>query len=76
VKKIRINREDPHFPGDVERIVGVFADRGLEVTRGQAEDLWRMNSESFCAGWLCLPEMNEVLFQDLEPYYTVIEEST
>jgi hypothetical protein len=46
---------DIDFPEDCERILAIAARRGLKMTMGEADDLWRRYSdEYFSAGWMMM----------------------
>lgn len=62
MKKLKYNplpSLDQSYSGDVKRIVEAFAEAGYEVSEHDAERAWAEYSNSFCAGWLELPDFNE-----------------
>ena len=62
------------YPEDIDRFVSVLATAGYEVERSDAELAWGSYSEDYAAGWLILPEDDEVLVHMLMGYLTVLEE--
>lgn len=56
-----------YWAEDVRRIVEVMKKRDIEITPKEAEKIWDLYSDSYCAQWLGLPDDDEQLF------YTIIE---
>lgn len=48
---------------DVEQIISACAANGLKINFAEAFGAWSAYSESMSAGWLSLPDDNEMLFQ-------------
>jgi hypothetical protein len=63
---LRLRRQpDEHVHSeDVDRIVRVFAARGRPISRELACAAWREYSAAWAAGWMELPEDDEMLFDD------------
>lgn len=57
--RFRRNTSFSGYNHDVEIIVQVLANRGIEIEREDAFLAWEQISESACAGWLCLPSLSE-----------------
>jgi len=47
---------------DVERILSILKENGIEVTKPWITKLWKDYSETYCAGWLVLEEDDDDLF--------------
>jgi len=60
------------YPSDVSRICDVLRDRGFRADRGQALQMWENYSESMCAGWMILPEDDDVLYGELQHMFEPI----
>lgn len=52
----------PEYIDDTIRIVKVSLNHGINLTLKQAEEVWILYSESMCAGWMGLPEDDEILW--------------
>ena len=61
----RINEKHFSYPEDIRRMIEVCNKKGITITPELAEKLWDIHSESYCAGWLILPEDDELLFEIL-----------
>ena len=48
---------------DAPRMVAACHAAGLKITAGEARAAWRKHSQDFFAGWLHLPESDEVLVE-------------
>lgn len=48
---------------DIMRIINVCAKHNVEITPDEAEELWSMYSDDYCAQWLGLPDSDEYLFE-------------
>ena len=83
MKKIKIIREEErdgfHYQSDCAVIVRIFAEHGYEITEAEARELWEMNSEMVCAGWLYLPSLgddqadDEAIWAECRPYWEEIK---
>lgn len=51
------------FPDDVRRIVELLDSKGIIITPSEAEELWSIYSDDWCAGWLILPSNDNELFR-------------
>jgi hypothetical protein len=60
--------EPPTYPEDVREIVLAFKYQGYELSEADAERAWLAHSESYCAGWLCLPKYGREIVTTLLPY--------
>lgn len=49
------------FPEDIIRIKKVMRDKGIELTTEEADELWGIHSDDYCACWLRLPSDDEKL---------------
>lgn len=58
---------------DIERIVKVFADRGYEISETDALRAWEAFSDSMCAGWMCLDDEDDYVFQNAFYYFDELE---
>ena len=59
------------YTSDCNRIQSVLLDHGLYSTLEQCCELWELVSEDMCAGWLCLPEKNEDIYEEIRRYIEV-----
>ena len=48
---------------DIMRIINVCAKHNVEITPDEAEELWNIYSDDYCAQWLGLPDSDEHLFE-------------
>jgi hypothetical protein len=64
-KKIEIPLNNDYWSADIDRIVKVLADRGIECSRHDAEYLWSEFSESLAAGWMILPTSDDDVFASI-----------
>lgn len=53
------------WPDDVSRIMKVAFDRHVYLSPLDAQTAWEDYSETMCAGWLCLPETDEEIWDCL-----------
>ena len=58
-----IGYHSDHEKVDARRIVDVFNHRGYNICLIDALDAWQTHSSDMCAGWLNLPDEDEVLFE-------------
>jgi predicted solute-binding protein len=58
------------FIEDVERIQKLMVSKGYYSTLKMSANMWEEYSDTYCAGWLGLPESDEELFNILKYYYT------
>lgn len=66
VKKITKEKEDLggySFPEDIIRIKNVMKTKGVELTTEEADELWNIHSDDYCAQWLGLPDDDEKLVE-------------
>ena len=69
MKRLRIkNPESLRYPEDVERISKILLEKGYWATTDQCEHLWEIYSDSLCAGWLGLPDDDELVFKSIKPW--------
>jgi hypothetical protein len=77
LKEIRIKRnryDDQSLNSrDCERISEICRRAGYNVTVDQAYELWRMHSESLCAGWLGLGEDDSDVFANVRYYFDEVD---
>lgn len=50
------------FPEDIIRIKKVMRDRGIDLTTAEADEIWSVHSDNYCAIWLGLPSDDNELF--------------
>ena len=55
------------YPEDCVRIQTLARSLGYNITMDQASDIWEKHSDTFCAGWLCLGDDEEVTYF-IQPY--------
>ena len=67
LRKLGDVEEEKYFedPGDVMRIQSLIISKGYECSFNQAGEIWQEHSRGMAAGWLLLPEDDEILWQDL-----------
>lgn len=51
------------YPDDCERIQTIARIHKIYITIGQASAIWESYSESFCAGWLFLPDSDDAILE-------------
>ena len=51
------------YPDDVRRIVEVLDSKGIIITPSEADKLWDIHSDEWCASWLILPSNDDELFK-------------
>ena len=56
------------YPCDVTRIQSAVINHGFHCTRAEAERLWDLHSDDYCAGWLFLPDDEETLWSFVKHY--------
>ena len=56
------------YPDDVSRIQKVLADRDLEATLKECEEMWQKYSDSMAASWMILPRKDEDVFNIISSY--------
>ena len=56
------------YPEDVKRIVEVLKEKDIEVNPNEAEDIWDLYSDDYCAQWLGLPSDDEKVFEIVIEY--------
>jgi len=49
------------YPEDIDRIYNVLEREGFSITKEEIDEIWNLYSEDRCAGWLYLPEDNEII---------------
>lgn len=54
-----------HELEDSAHIVGVFAKRGYYISLRDAWEAWSDFSDDMCAGWISLPDNDDVIFNQL-----------
>lgn len=52
---------DYRFPEDIKRIMKVGIDIGFMISPSKAYSIWSDYSDTFCAGWLNLPQDDETI---------------
>lgn len=52
---------DYRFPEDIKRIMKVGIDIGFMISPSKAYSIWSDYSDTFCAGWLNLPQEDETI---------------
>jgi hypothetical protein len=75
MKKLQLKQTDHQFEysSDVERIVRIFADRGYEITTTDAAHAWELYSDSMAAGWMCLDDEDQYVFENAFYYFKEVE---
>jgi hypothetical protein len=68
--KLSLNPQDD-YPYDVEHIVKVFADRGIEISYTDAKLAWETYSDSMSAGWMMLGENDDRIFDRIYHYFEI-----
>lgn len=67
IQKIKSDKGFTHrHIGDVKRIQQVLLDNNYSSLLEDCVGLWDDYSDDFCAGWMCLPENDDELFDILE----------
>lgn len=56
------------YPDDIARMKGIAQADGRDLTDEQITALWERYSESFCAGWMHLPDEDELILSILVSY--------
>lgn len=56
------------YQDDVDRIVRVYAERGIELDDSDAIQAWGEYSDQMSAGWMCLPEKDIDVFDAIITY--------
>ena len=56
---------------DAHEIVERLARLGYEIAPACAQRAWEAHSETLCAGWLILPDDDEILLADILPHLEV-----
>jgi hypothetical protein len=78
LKRIRIKEDRPelsdHERRDTKKLVEIFHKKGYIISPPEAKILWEKYSESLCAGWMIMGEDDETIFQNVVPYFEVIDE--
>ena len=54
---------------DAPRMVAACHAAGLKITAGEARAAWRKHSQDFFAGWLHLPESDDVLVERIRYWH-------
>ena len=68
MKRIRIKNLNGSYPEDVKRIGKILFEKGYWGTPDECQTLWEMYSDDLCAGWLILPEDDELVYKSIRPY--------
>lgn len=69
MRKIVIELSFDHdFMSDVDRIVNVLKDRGIDCSRHDAAWMWDQYSDSMAAGWMMLPDDDEHVYGCISYY--------
>lgn len=63
MKKLAVNGR---YPEDIIRIMKVAIDANILLTPEEAEMVWTEHSDSYAAGWLGLPDDDDVLAMLIE----------
>lgn len=58
-------KEPPRYLDDCQRIQKILLAKGYEVSLHECEDMWESHSESYCAGWLILPDDDNEILESL-----------
>jgi len=66
MKKIEINVT--RYPEDCRKIQQVLRDRGYEASLSECETLWEKYSDMMCAGWMCLSDTDDEIFDCISNY--------
>jgi len=66
-KNVQLDNED------AERIIGLFEDRGYDITRQQADMLWGSYSQRFFrVSFVSLPVTDKRVFEVLEEFFVEV----
>ena len=52
---------DHRFPEDIKRIMKIGIDIGFMISPSKADSIWSDYADTFCAGWLNLPQDDETI---------------
>jgi len=66
MKKIEINVT--RYPEDCRKIQEVLKVRGYEASLSECEALWNRYSDSMAAGWMCLGDTGDEIFDCISNY--------
>jgi hypothetical protein len=70
--RIRIKDDESRegdYPEDCRRIRRVLREHGFEVTMREAARLWTAYSETMAAGWMDLPDYDDVVYWCVRPFF-------
>jgi len=65
--KIELNISE--YPEDTKRIQSILAERGYEASLVECDIMWKEFSESMAAGWMCLQEDDDKVFEAVSQYF-------
>lgn len=67
---LRFRRHDDlDHPDDVTYIVNTLAEAGVRITSRDAQDAWQAHSDSLCAGWLMVSDLDAYqILCEIGPY--------
>lgn len=69
---MKLKPSHENFPEDVTRVQNAVINHGFECSRKQADELWRLYSDSLYAGWLLMDAYNEtVIWKLIEEFIDV-----
>jgi hypothetical protein len=57
------------YKSDIHRIVEIYLKNGYEISYEDAAHAWEAHSESYAAGWLCLPGEDNEVFNDTKRFF-------
>ena len=56
------------FPEDLKRIQSILLKYNYYASLSECEVIWKRYSDSMDAGWMTLPEEDEILWSCISPY--------
>lgn len=61
------------YTDDIFRIVKVFENHGYQISESDVICVWELYSSKYAAGWLCLPESDEYIYNEIRDYFEEVE---
>lgn len=56
------------YPEDCRRIQQALLAKGYVCSLKKAQKIWEARSEAWCAGWLGLPETDDLIWEELRDF--------
>lgn len=63
----------PEIESDVNRLVKIAADQGVEIAPADAMAAWEDYSETSCAGWLMMPQDDELVWAAIQSHIRIVD---